>query len=63
MATFLGSYKTKSDYAKYKIVRISKATGKERNVYSNLTYDEAEYIAARLKSSAKTMLVIKQQRR
>ena len=63
MATFLGGYNTKSDYNKYKIVRISKATGKERNVYSNLTYDEAQYISSRLKSSTKTILAVKEQKR
>lgn len=63
MATFLGGYNTKSDYGKYKIVRISKATGRERNFSTNLTYDEAVYIASRLKNSAKTLFVVKEQKR
>lgn len=45
---FLGGiagYSTKDDIEKYRVVRVNKKTGQERNLYRNLTLDEALFLA------------------
>jgi hypothetical protein len=62
MNTFLGGisgYNTKDDFEKFRVVRVDKKTGKEKNIFRNLTLDEALFLAdKRTRETAKAYIVV-----